>query len=114
MNEQQLLIWAAGVIDGAGVVASFITEGPTRTYPAIGLLVAPANSDQCARLALAFGNGGVIKAPQGFEVGGWAATQGALQLVWPYLSKLKKQEFNAELRKFKALRAEYRGLTRQQ
>lgn len=100
------------MVEGAGVVASVIAEGPTRMYPAIDLLVAPINSDSARRLALAFGNGSVIVANNSFAIGGWSAVQGALKDIWPYLSKAKKQEFNAELRKFKAMRAEYRGLTR--
>jgi hypothetical protein len=110
MNRQELLAWSAGVIEGCGVIACSIEQGPIRMYHAIDLLVPVSDSAQIRRLTIAAGNGSVSREPLGFALGGPAAIRGFLEELWPYLSAGKKKEFNAELRRFKYLKSQ--GLTR--
>jgi hypothetical protein len=115
MNRKELLIWSAGVIEGCGILAVSIQQGPTRMYHAIDLLVPLNDSRQIRRLTIAANNGSVSKMPKGFHLGGHAAVRGFLEDLWPYLSPAKKKEFNAELKRYKYYRAQdkQRGLTRE-
>lgn len=108
MNYRESLIWAAGVIEGCGVVAVTIEQGPTRMYHAIGLLAVTGNPDVNDRLIDAVGNGDVIMAPSGdpcFELGGYAAIRGFLADIWPFLTPHKRTEINSELRRYKLLKS---------
>lgn len=106
MNERETMIWAAGVFEGCGVVASNVRQGPTRMYHQISLLAVTGNPEVNARLIDAFGNGIVIEAPSGdpcFSIDGYAAVRGILEEVWKFLTPHTRRVFNAELKRFKML-----------
>lgn len=102
MYERDLLIWAAGVLDGCGMVACTVESGPNgHMYHALTLLVPLADAEQIRRLTIAAGNGSVSREPVGFELGGKAAVKGFLEAVWQWLSPGTRKRFNIELRRFK-------------
>ena len=105
MSQKDLLIWAAGVVEGCGVVVSTVKQGPTRMYHAIDLLVPVSSSEQIRRLTIAAGNGSVHKEPTGFVLGGYAAVRGFIADLWPYFTPAKRSEINMELKRFKLLKA---------
>ena len=106
MNERETLIWAAGVLEGCGTVASHIVQGPTRMYHQISLLAVTGNPEVNARLIDALGNGIEVSAPSGapcFVIDGYAGVRGILEQVWKYLTPHTRHEFNGELKRFKLL-----------
>lgn len=105
MTEKELLIWAAGVVEGAGVVAVHIVQGPMKIYPALSLLVPLSDSSQIRRMTIAAGNGNVSKTPTGFELSGYAAVRGFVEQLWPYLTVAKRREINMEMKRLKLMKA---------
>lgn len=110
MKHNELLAWAAGVIEGCGVLACSIEQGPTRMYHAIDLLVPLSDSAQIRRMTIAADNGSVHREPTGFVLGGYDAIRSFLREIWPYLSSAKKRELNGELKRYKLLKSQ--GLTK--
>jgi len=105
VNEKNRLIWAAGMIDGCGVVVATIEQGPTRTYAALSLIVVSKRFDAHARMMSAAGNGERLEDDKGFLLSGYAAVRGFIAEVWPWLTADTKREINAEIKKYKALKA---------
>lgn len=107
MNTEELASWTAGMIEGVGVLAATIEQGPSgREYAAIGLYVAFNSPEHEARLSTAMGNGGTTQEyPTVWQLGGYAAIKGFLPTIWPFLTPSTRSAFNAELRKFKQMKA---------
>jgi hypothetical protein len=105
MIERDLMIWAAGVMEGCGSLTVTREVGPTgREYHALTLLVPLDHAEQVRRLLIAAGNGVENKAPLGFELGGPAAIKGFLGSIRQWLTPEAKSRFNTELRRFKQLK----------
>ena len=104
VNEKNRLIWAAGMLDGCGVVVATIEQGPTRTYAALSLVIVSKRSDALARIIGAAANGEVLE--NAFLLSGYAAVRGFIAEVWPWLTADTKREINAEIKKYKALKAD--------
>lgn len=106
INEKYRLIWAAGLIDGCGVVITSIEQGPTRMYAAFSLLVRTRDRSALVRMKGAVNNGEILEDDQGFLLSGYAATRGFIAEVWPWLSTETKERINIEIRKYKVLKAD--------
>jgi hypothetical protein len=117
VNEKNRLIWAAGMIDASGRVIASVEQGPTRTYAALSLVVVCNRFDAHARMMSAANNGERLQDDKAFLLSGYAAVRGFLAEVWPWLTNDTKREINAEIRKYKEMKAaalalRHKGLTR--
>jgi hypothetical protein len=106
VNEKNRLIWAAGMIDGCGVVVATIEQGPTRTYAALSLVVVCKRRDALSRMISAVSNGEILEDDTGYLLSGYAAVRGFIAEVWPWLTADTKREINAEIKKYKAIKAD--------
>lgn len=109
MTEKELLIWAAGVVDGRGIIATTVEQGKRKMFPAITLLVPLSHEQQYDRMLEIAGNGSRVNNSDYYELGGYGAVKGFMAELWPYLTPSKRSEINAELRKFKALKLELKN-----
>lgn len=104
VNEKNRLIWAAGMIDGCGMVVATIEQGPTRMYAALSLVIVSKRPAAVARMMSAVSNGEVLEGA--YLLSGYAAVRGFIAEVWPWLAADTKREINAEIKKYKALKAD--------
>lgn len=102
INQHELMVWAAGIVEGCGVIVVSMEEGPTgKEYAAITLVVPVLRSTQTNRMMLAAGNG--TETTQGWELSGIAAVRGFLESLWTWFTPESKTYANERLRKFKEL-----------
>lgn len=107
MNSEQLMAWAAGLLDGCGTLYITIEQGPTREYHAITLQVAPSDAKGVERMIIASGNGGPSRTfPElnVWELRGIEAIRGFLAEVWPLLLPETRSRFNHEIKRYRALK----------
>jgi hypothetical protein len=103
VNETNRLIWAAGMIDASGRVIATVEQGPTRTYAALSLIVVSERPNACARMMSAAANGEVLEGA--FLLSGFVAVRAFLAEVWPWLTADTKRAANAEIRKYRDMKA---------
>ena len=100
MTTDELLIWAAGVLDGNGKFHARTVQGPTKPYIEVSIELHPGRPSTLTRLQKALNNGTIHG--NLFIMSGVAAFRGAVEALWPYLSIDSKREVNAILRRIKA------------
>ena len=102
INEHELMVWCAGVVEGCGIITATTEEGPTgKQYAALTLHVPISHESQINRFMIAANNG--THEHGLWELSGSAAVKGFLQSIWTWLTPEGKSYFNEQIRKFKEL-----------
>lgn len=75
-------------------------------YAALSLIVVSKRPEVHQRLIDAVGNGERIGYGEGYLLSGYDAVRGFIREVWPWLTPSTKRDINAEIRKYKAIKAD--------
>lgn len=103
INEHELMVWTAGLVEGCGAIIVGEELGPTgNKYASITIVIKVMRPTQVERLMKVVNNGEIV-VNEGWVLSGSAAVSGFLKTIWTWLSPDGKTYANEQIRRFKEL-----------